>query len=161
MVPQVVETWYRPGAASEPTVAVPARCHGWWPSGLPFSAPMSSTGERTAPRLSRHATSSDTAEPGAPCSGDTRNQLTPGADVGSPEGNTVGSPEGNPEGNSEGTALRLGDAPGSLGLEQAAVSTPRLTMLAIAKKARTPMPAQYAVHSPTYSSIHVTVHGGA
>jgi hypothetical protein len=135
MVPQVVETWYRPGAASERTVAVPDRCHGWWPSGLPFSAPMSSTGERTAPRLSRHATSSDTAEPGAPCSGDTRNQLTPGADVGSP----VGNPEG--------TALRLGDKPGSLGLSQAEVSTPRLTMLAIAKKARTLMPAQYAALS--------------
>jgi hypothetical protein len=133
---------------------------------------MSSTGERTAPRLSRHATSSDTAEPGAPCSGDTRNQLTPGADVsgpegnpeGSPDGNTVGNPDGDTVGSSEGTALRLGDEPGSLGLEQAAVNTPRLTMLAIAKKARTLMPAQYAALSarrtPRRAQASMSTHAG-
>jgi hypothetical protein len=129
-VPQVAEIWYRPGAASERTVPGPKRCHGWWPSGFPFSAPMSSTGERTAPRLSKHATSSDTAEPGAPCSGDTLNQLTPGADVV----------------DSGGVVVRLGDELGSVGLEQAAVSTPRLT---IATKVRTLMPAQYAALSAT------------
>jgi hypothetical protein len=140
LAPQVVETLYRPGLASERTVAVPNRCHGWWPSGLPFSAPTSRTDECTALRLSRHATSSDTAEPGAPCSGDTLNQLNPGTDVVSSGGSAVWL----------GDVLWLddvlwpGDELGSVGLaatEQAVVSIPRLTTPAIAEKVRTLMSA--------------------
>lgn len=125
MVPQVAEIWYRPGAAFERTVPGPKRCHGWWPSGFPFSAPMSRTGECTTPRLSRHATSSDTAEPGGPCAGDTLNQLTPRAGGVS----------------SKSVEARLDGELGSLGPEQATVSTPTLT---IATKIRTLMSAQYA-----------------
>jgi hypothetical protein len=89
--------------------------------------------------LSKHATSRDTAEPGAPCSGNTLNQLTPLAAGGGSKGVVVGLDDCDRE-------------LGSLGLEQAVVSTPTLTvlaMLAMTKKTRTLMPAQYAAPSAT------------
>ena len=78
---------------------------------------MSSTGECTAPRSSRHATSSDTLAPRKPSCGATRNQLTPGSDLGAGVGSKV-------------STVGFGAELGSLGLgaaEQATATTPKLT----------------------------------
>jgi hypothetical protein len=139
--PQVVEIWYWPLTAFERTVAVPKSRHGWCPSGLPFNAPMSSTGECTTPTLSRQARSSDTVEPGVPRWGVTRNQFAPGAAV---VGVAVGS-----EGSAValGSTVRLGDELGRLGStglaapEHAAPKTPSTTTLAMATPLRTPITA--------------------
>jgi hypothetical protein len=112
-------------------VAVPRRCHGWWPAGSGCNAPISSTGERTVPRLSRHATSSVTLAFRKPSCGATRNQLTPGAaaDVVAGLAASTGGP---------GTEL---GSPGLGAAEQATATTPKQTTKTLI---RTLMPTQHA-----------------
>ena len=141
-VPQVAETGKAPRGASGRTVAVPNRCHGWWPFGSGCSAATSSTGERTAPRSSRHATSSFTVAFRKPSCGDSRSQLPPevGAGVVAGTGDVV---------------VRLGVDLTSVRLAapaHAAASIPTLAMLTLATTIRTLM-SRPACHPPASGTL--------